>query len=57
MKKTYFAPATEVLLTDCEELMGVSGDNGIRYGGVDTEGTMEPEEKGEQPTSVWEDEE
>lgn len=43
MKKTYIGPITEVIkLTAEEQIMAVSSDKGIGYGGVDEEGTYDP---------------
>ena len=45
MKKTYFTPTMGVVHTDAMNLLsgsGVESSLGIDYGGVDTEGTMEP---------------
>lgn len=55
MKKTYRIPEVEVLEDVLEPLMGVSADNGIGYGGVDREGSIEPSAKSER-TSVWDEE-
>ena len=46
MKKRYIAPAIDqVLMEDEVELLSgsVTGDNGIGYGGVDTEGSKDPD--------------
>lgn len=46
MKKVYMAPAIEVVAGEMEELIcasGVSGDNGMDYGGIDETGAMEAE--------------
>ena len=43
MKKTYMIPSTEVTDIDIrEQLLTVSNDQGIGYGGVDEGGTMDP---------------
>ena len=46
MKKTYFAPTTEVVNCEVAELLTGSevgsGDYGIGYGGIDSEGEHEP---------------
>ncbi len=45
MKKTYFTPTMGVVHTDAMKLLsgsGVESSLGIDYGGVDTDGTMEP---------------
>ena len=49
MKKPYIIPETCVVLTLHEmpiAVSGVTGNNGIGFGGVDKEGTVEPEVKG-----------
>ena len=46
MKKTYIVPSIDqVLMEDEVELLygSVTGDNGIGYGGVDTEGSKDPD--------------
>ena len=46
MKKRYIAPAIDqVLMEDEVELLSgsVTGTNGIGYGGVDTEGSKDPD--------------
>ena len=46
MKKRYIAPAMDqVLMEDEVELLSgsVTGTNGIGYGGVDTEGSKDPD--------------
>ena len=53
-KKTYIVPAIaeEAVLTD--QLLadsGVSSDNGIGYGGVDTEGSKDPSSR----RDAWDD--
>ena len=53
MKKTYQSPRLGDLSIDSEELLlGVSGTNGISYGGVDTDGSKDPAVRG----GVWNDE-
>jgi len=47
MKKTYIVPDTQIVLTApqtmiCQSVGGVNSSNGIDYGGVDEDGTMEP---------------
>lgn len=49
MKKTYFIPKLKIKRVQQESPLAVSGvvsNNGIGYGGVDTEGTREAEVKG-----------
>lgn len=43
-KKKYVTPEYEILEEDAVELLcgSVSSDNGIGYGGVDTEGAKDP---------------
>ena len=46
MKKEYTAPAVEVLEHISEQMIaasGVEGNNGIGYGGVDEDGSMNAE--------------
>ena len=46
MKKTYMVPSIDqVLMEDEVELLygSVKGSNGIGYGGVDTEGSKDPD--------------
>ena len=48
MKKIYIAPNTVVVEIESEMILAASGvhsDNGIGYGGVDTEGSMDAEAK------------
>ena len=48
MKKTYIIPVVGVVATQCELPLagsGVASNNGIGYGGVDTDGTLDPEVK------------
>ena len=53
MKKTYQSPRLGDLSIDSEELLlGVSGTNGISYGGVDTDGSKDPSVRG----GAWDDE-
>lgn len=43
MKKTYMVPLTEMTVIDIkEQLLTVSNDQGLGYGGVDEDGTMNP---------------
>jgi hypothetical protein len=43
MKRTYMVPALKELAEELEtELLGVSSDKGIGYGGVDNDGTKDP---------------
>jgi len=46
MKRTYIAPATEVLECMTEQMIAtsdVTSDNGLDYGGIDENGSMEAE--------------
>ncbi len=57
MKKTYMMPAISVERAEQEvELMSgsVASNNGIGYGGVDTEGDMDPDAR-DYDFDVWED--
>ena len=42
MKKKYFSPVTEVLEYAAEELLAISSNNGVGYGGVDVNGEKDP---------------
>lgn len=49
MKKRYIIPETNVVRMYGETILSVSGvisNNGIDYGGVDEEGELDPEVKG-----------
>lgn len=46
MKRTYIAPATEVLEYVTERMIAISdvtSDNGLEYGGIDEDGNKEAE--------------
>lgn len=49
MKKTYIIPNISINLAQAEQMLasstGVTGNNGIGYGGVDTNGEQEPSVK------------
>ena len=48
MRKVYQAPAIEVLECMMTEMIadsGVASDNGIGYGGIDEDGTMDAESR------------
>ena len=48
MKKTYHVPNMEAMQLQGEQILagsGVTGSNGISYGGVDTEGALDPSVK------------
>ena len=64
MNKTYFKPSIKVLMGPTDDLLtgslsgDVDGDVEIGYGGVDTDGSQDPEAKeyfgdGFQSESVW----
>lgn len=43
MKKIYMTPSTEVMKYNSDvQLMTVSSDTGIGFGGVDNEGSLDP---------------
>lgn len=59
MKKTYISPILTIVSSKTEEdLLQASGvfgpDQGIDYGGVDNDGTMDPASK-ENTFSVWDE--
>ena len=59
MKKTYIQPSIEMaqsLLNGmiCSSQDSIASDNGIGYGGVDEEGSLEPASR---RLNVWEEEE
>ncbi len=48
MKKTYINPSLKALQLQAEKVLaasGVIGSNGITYGGIDEEGSKDPEVK------------
>ena len=59
MKKEYVRPRIMAIICIGEEFIlgskGVTGDNGIEYGGVD-DGTHEPSAKESDSESIWEEE-
>ena len=49
MKKTYIIPFAEVMLTEQEQPLATSGvvsNNGIGFGGVDEDGNLDAEVRG-----------
>ena len=58
MKKTYIIPETTFVIVSHEMPLagspGVTGNNGIGYGGVDTDGTIEPSVKENPFDFEWE---
>lgn len=59
MKREYIMPQIKIREWQLEDMLttsGVSGDNGIKYGGVDEEGTKEPSARWT-TYSVWDEEE
>ena len=55
-KKLYIQPQTEIELFELTNaLLGVSApEQGISYGGVDEDGSGDPDVKGESWTDIWE---
>ena len=47
MKKNYISPTQQVYTTSTDALLAgsVSSNNGIEYGGVDTDGSLDPSVK------------
>ena len=60
MKKEYITPCCiKQEIAECCKFLassGVSGDNGIEYGGVDTNGNLEPAAKENHNYSIWDNE-
>lgn len=60
MKKTYIIPSTCVTQAEPDQMMAISGvisnsnNINIGYGGVDTDGEIDPNAK-ESAWSIWED--
>jgi hypothetical protein len=58
MKKNYIAPSMEITNVKMQLLLegsnGVYSDSGIKYGGVDEEGTKEPSSR---RRNIWDDDE
>ena len=56
MKKTYIIPNTSINLALAEQMLaestGVISNNGIGYGGVDTDGDQDPSVK-ESDWGIW----
>ena len=58
MKKTYIQPCMEEMQAQAVQMLAVSGvigSNGIGYGGVDSDGSLNPETK-EEKWDLWDDE-
>lgn len=56
MKKAYIQPKVDVYILNSEKMMagsGVIGDIGIGWGGVDEEGTQDPDAN---EVSIWDSE-
>ena len=57
MKKTYIMPAASLMEAEVEQMLAgsvKSEDLNIGYGGVDTNGSLDPEAK-ESNWSIWQD--
>ena len=58
MKKTYLQPSTVMVMVETGVILtgsaGVMSNNGIGYGGVDEEGSLDPASRRRQGS--WEDE-
>ena len=57
MIQAYIIPETCILIVDNVQPLaasGVTSDNGIGYGGVDTEGTQDPDVKASNFDFEWE---
>jgi len=57
MKKRYIQPCMKDEYTQAAETLavsGVTGNNGIGYGGTDNDGSLDPEAK-ESAWSIWEE--
>ncbi len=59
MKKTYIIPTSQVMHTEQEQPMALSGvvaseGTGIGYGGIDTEGSQDPDVKADNFDFDWE---
>jgi hypothetical protein len=57
MKKTYLQPsmAMDIMMTESMICNSVTSENGIGYGGVDENGTIDPASR--RHRDMWEDEE
>ena len=57
MRKTYIQPCMEEMQAQAAQMMAasVTGSNGIGYGGVDSNGSLDPETK-EEKWDLWDDE-
>lgn len=55
-KKTYIQPCMEETQAQVTQMLAesVTGNNGITYGGIDSDGSLNPEAK-ESDWSMWED--
>lgn len=56
MKKEYIVPCIKQERAECCQILassGVSGDNGIEYGGVDIDGNLEPAAKENHDFNNW----
>lgn len=56
MKKEYIVPCIKQERAECCQILaysGVSGDNGIEYGGVDVDGNLEPAAKENHNFNIW----
>lgn len=59
MRKTYIEPTTIVVSIETAHMVNASGvvsDQGIKYGGVDEDGTRNPDSR-RQRDNVWDEEE
>ena len=57
MKKTYLIPSSVPMDMGSEKMIalsGVGGNNGIGYGGVDTDGNLDPDVKDNTFDFEWE---
>lgn len=55
-RKAYIQPCMEELQAQAEQMLAasVTGNNGIGYGGIDNDGSVQPETK-ECDWNMWED--
>lgn len=56
MKKTYIQPCIEDMQAEAAQMLAasVTGSNGIGYGGIDSDGSLDPETK-EDEWDLWTD--
>lgn len=59
MKKNYIAPSMEITSIELQQMIAASGDgvksdNGITYGGIDTEGKKDPSSR---RRGLWDEDE